>query len=82
MFFSEIGCKMSMGRVPTEIFGVSEFFHRKFVKKTLRERGPQKSTFLELFSKIYSRNFCQVGKNVIFELLIFSKIEENLKVRP
>ena len=40
--FSIIGHKMSMGRVPTEIFGVLEFLYRKFVKKHFRGRGPQK----------------------------------------
>ena len=69
--FSKIGPKMSMGRVPTNILGVSEFFYRKFVKKKFRGRGHQKSTFLGLFSKIDPRNFCQLGKNVIFELPIF-----------
>ena len=69
--FSNIGHKMSMGRVPTKIFGVSEFFYRKFVKKSFRGRGPQKSTILGLFSKIDVRNFCQLGKIVFFETSIF-----------
>ena len=77
---------MSIGRVPTEIFGVSEFFYRKFVKKNFRGRGPQKSTFLGLFSKIDVRNFCQRGKNVFFKLPIFLKNRGNggvfLGVRP
>ena len=60
-----------MGRVPIEIFGVSKFFYRKFVKKNFRGRGPQKSTILGLFSKIDVRNFCQLGKNVFFELPFF-----------
>ena len=77
MFFSEIGCKMSMGRVPTEIFGVSEFFHRKFVKKTFGGRGAQKSTILGLFSKIDVRNFCQLGKKVFFEISFFLKNRGN-----
>ena len=75
--FSKIGHKMSMGRVPTKIFGVSEFFYRKFVKKNFRGRGPQKSTILGLFSKIDVRNFCQLGKNVFFVLPIFSKSRGN-----
>ena len=75
--FSKIGPKMSMRRVPTKIFGVSEFFYRKFVKKNFRGRGPQKSTILGLFSKIDVRNFCQLGKNVFFVLPIFSKNRGN-----
>ena len=86
MAFSRRGPKMSRRRVPTEIFGVSEFFHRKFVEKKFRGRGPQKSTFLGLFSKINPRNFCQLGKNVFFVLPIFLKNRENgglfLRVRP
>jgi len=75
--FSKIGPKMSMGRVPTKIFGVSEFFYRKFVKKNFRGRGPQKSTILGLFSKINVRNFCQLGKNVFFVLPFFLKNRGN-----
>ncbi len=75
-----------MKRVPIEIFGVSEFFYRKFVKKNFRGRGPQKSTILGLFSKIDVRNFCQLGKNVFFVLPIFLKNRGNgglfLGVRP
>ena len=86
MFFSRRGPKMSRRRVPTEIFGVSKFFYRKFVEKKFRGRGPQKSTFLGLFSKINPRNFCQVGKNVFFVLPIFLKNRGNggvfLRVRP
>ena len=77
MAFSKIGPKMSMRRVPTEYFGVSGVFYRKFVKKNFRGRGPQKSTILGLFSKIDVRNFCQLGKNVFFVLLIFSKNRGN-----
>ena len=65
-----------MGRVPTKIFGMLEFFYRKFVKKNFRGGGPQKSTILGLFSKIDLRNFCQLGKSVFFVLSIFLKIEE------
>ena len=75
--FSKIGPKMSMGRVLTKIFGVSEFFYRKFFKKNFRGRGPQKSTILGFFSKIDVRNFCQLGKNVFFVLPIFSKNRGN-----
>ena len=62
---------MSMGRVPTKIFGVSEFFYRNFAKKNFRDRGPQKSTILGLFSKIDVGNFCQLGKNVFFGVADF-----------
>ena len=75
--FSKKGVKMSRGRVPTEFFGVSDFFYRKFVEKTFRGRGPQKSTILGLFSKIDVRNFCQLGKNVFFVLPFFLKNREN-----
>ena len=77
---------MSMGRVPTEIFGESEFFYRKFVRKTFRGLEPKKSTILGLFSKMNVRNFDQLGKNVFFVLPIFSKNRGNemlfLGVRP
>ena len=68
---------MSTGRVPTEIFGVSEFFYRSFAKKNFRDRGPQKSMILGLFSKIDVRNFCQFGQNVFFVLPIFPKNRGN-----
>ena len=71
---------------PIEISGESKFFYRNFVEKNFRGRGPQKSTFLGLFSKIDTRNFCQLGKNVFFELPIFLKNRGNgglfLGVRP
>ena len=71
MAFSKKGLKMSMGRPPTEIFGVSEFFYRNFVKKIFRGRGAKKSTILALFSKIDPRNFDQLGKSVFFETSFF-----------
>ena len=77
---------MSMGRAPTKIFGVSEFFYRNFAKKNFRDRGPQKSTIFSLFSKIDVRNFCQVGKNLFFRPSFFLKNRGNgglfLGVRP
>ena len=77
---------MSMGRVATEIFGVSEFFYRKFVKNHFRGRGPQKSKFLDLFSKMDVRNFCHLGKKMFFETSFFLKSRGNgglfLGVRP
>ena len=50
MAFSRRGPKMSRRRVPTEIFGVSDFFYQKFFEKKFRGRGPPKSTFFWLFS--------------------------------
>ena len=84
--FFDKGDELSRRRIPTEIFGVTEFFYRGFVEKKFRVRGPQKSTFLGLFSKINPRNFCQLGKNVFFVLPIFLKNRGNgglfLRVRP
>ena len=62
---------------PIEISGESKFFYRNFLEKNFRGRGPQKSTFLGLFSKIDTRNFCQLGKNVFFVLPIFLKNRGN-----
>ena len=84
--FLENGLKMSTRRPPTEIFGESQLFYRKFVRKNFRGRGPKKSTILALFSKMNVRNFDQFGKNVFFVLPIFSKNRGNgrilLGVRP
>ena len=73
--FSKIRLKISMGRSPTEIFGLSKFFYRKFVKKNFRGRGPEKSTILGLFSKMDVRNFCQGGKTCFLCCRFFRKIE-------
>ena len=62
---------MSMRRSLTEIFGVSEFFHRNFVYKHFRGWGPKKSIIFDLFSKIDLRNFDQLGKSVFFETSCF-----------
>ena len=82
---SKIGHKMSMGRVPAEIFVCRSFLSKVCLKK-IRGRGPQKSTILGHFSKIDVRNFCHLGKNVFFELPIFLKSRGNgglfLGVRP
>ena len=86
MAFSKIRHKIQMRRPPNIIFGVPEFFYRKFVKKNFRGRGPQKSMILGLFSKIDPRNFCQLGKSVFFETSFFLKNRGNgglfLEVRP
>ena len=86
MAFSKIGSKVSIWGPLTEISGKSTFFYRNFVKKNFRGRGTPKSTIFGLFSKIDARNFCQVGKNVFFEISIFLKNRENgglfLGVRP
>ena len=54
--FSNISHQLSMGRVPTEKFGVAECVYQKFVKINFRGRGPQKLKILGLFSKM-CRNF-------------------------
>ena len=61
--FSKIDHKMSMGRVPTEKFGVAECVYQKFVKINFRGRGPQKSKILGLFSKMGVRNFWKLGQD-------------------
>ena len=60
--FSNIGHKMSMGRVPTKIFGVSEFFYRKFVKNNLRYRR-----FWAFFQNSILEIFTNWEKHVFFE---------------
>ena len=52
--FSKIVHKMSMGRVPTKIFGVFEFFYRKFVKKKSRPGTPKIDGFEFFFQKSMS----------------------------
>ena len=64
--FSRRRPKMSRRRVPTEIFGVSEFFYRKFVEKKFRGRGPQKSTFFGAFFKNQSSKFLPTRKKRVF----------------
>ena len=61
-----------MEMVPAEIFGVLDFFYRKFVKKS-SEVGDPKNRHFGFFSIIDLQNFCQLGKNVFFELQIFFK---------
>ena len=56
---------MSMGRVRNEIFGVSDFSYRNFVKTVFRGRDPKNNDFGP-FSEIYCQNFCQAGQNLFF----------------
>ena len=69
--FSKIGPKMPMGRVPTKIFGVSEFFYRKFVKKNFRGRGPQKIDDFGPFFKNRCPKFLPTGKKRVFRVADF-----------
>ena len=50
MDFFEVGRKMSMGRVLNENFGVSECFHRKFVKNNTSRAGTSK---IDVFGAFY-----------------------------
>ena len=62
--FSKICHKMSMGKVPTNIFRVREFFYRKFVKNNFRGRGPQKSTILPFFKKYRLFSFHMFSREI------------------
>ena len=61
--FSKIGLKMSMGRVPTKILGVSEFFIESLSKKFLRS-GTTKIDDFEAISKC--PKFLPTGKKRVF----------------
>ena len=74
--FSKIGPKMPIGGVPTKIFGASEFFYRKFVKKYFRSRGPPKSTIFGLFKKSMSEISANSEKTCFLCCRFFRKIEE------
>ena len=52
--FSKIGHKMSMRRVPTKIFGVSQFYYRKFVKNFFAIGDPKNRRFWVFFQKSMS----------------------------
>ena len=69
-FFGK-GHKIPMRGPPIEISGESKFFYRNSVEKIFRFRGAKKSTIFGLFSKIDPRNYCQLGKNVFFEISFF-----------
>ena len=49
--FSKIGHKMSMGRVPTAIFGVSEFYIESLSKKFCAVGDPKNRRFWAFFQK-------------------------------
>ena len=63
---SKVSSKTSMGRVPTKMF----------VKINFEVEDP-KIDVLGFFLKIDPRNFCELGKNVIFEFPIFLKNRGN-----
>ena len=62
--FSKMEPKMSLRRVPTKIFGVSEFFYRKFAKYNFRGRT-KIDDFGAFFKNRYSK-FLQPGKKRVF----------------
>ena len=66
MDFSKKGPKMSMGRVPIEIFGVSKFFYRNFVKKNLSRSGTPKIDDFRPFFRNRSSKFLPSGKKGVF----------------
>ena len=75
-WFSKIGHKMPMGRVLTKIFGVSEFFYRKFVKNNFRGRGPENRRFCAFFQKSMSEISANSEKTCFSCCRFFRKIEE------
>ena len=68
--FSEKVHKIPMRKPPTKISGDPEFFYRNFVKTFSRSGGPYRR-FGAFISKVETRNFCQLGKNVFFVLPFF-----------
>ena len=68
--FFEKRAKMSTRRIPSEIFGLSEFFYRMFVEKKFRVPGPEKSTFLDFFQKSIL-GILSSGKNRVFCVVDF-----------
>ena len=65
--FSKIGHKMSMGRVPTKIFSVSEFFIESLSKKFSRSGTPKIDDF-EPFFKNRCPEFLPIEKKRVFSL--------------
>ena len=63
--FSKIGHNMSMGRSPTEIVFVLEFFYRKFVKKNFAVGDPKIDDFGPFF-KTRCPKFLPIRKKRIF----------------
>ena len=75
--FRKYGLKCRCGGSRPKFLVCPSFFIESLSKKNFRGRGPQKSTILGLFSKIDVRNFCQLGKNVFFEISFFLKNRGN-----
>ena len=73
--FSSIGHKMSMGRVPIKIFGVSELFYRKFVKTIFEIEDPPNRRFWGFFQKSILE-ISSKEKKCFWRSRFFWKIEE------
>ena len=69
--FSKIGHKMSMGRVPTKIFGVSEFFLSKLCEKKFSRSGTPKIDDFGPFFKNRCPIFLPTGKKRVFRVADF-----------
>ena len=75
-----------MRRVPTKIFGVLEFFYRKFVKNKFSRSGTPKIDYFGPFFKNRCPKFLPTRKKRVFRLADFfeksRKWEFILGVRP
>ena len=74
--FSKIGPKMPMGRVPTKIFGVSEFFIESLSKKIFEVGDPKNRRFWAFFQKSMSEISANSEKTCFSCCQFFRKIEE------
>ena len=66
MDFSRRRPKMSKRTVPTEIFGVSEFFLSKVCRKKVSRSGTSKSDVFGVFFKNQSSKFLPTRKKRVF----------------